>query len=398
MKQIKWFLRKIIALIVDILFYCVKKDDHLYLFGIALGANNKEYFMHNSKYLFLKLQNNSQNIRTVWLCDNEQMLEIFKANGFSNVFKRNSIKGIWSIIKAKYWICDFSSDQISKIRSRVSKSISINLWHGASGLKKVENDAKLPKNQSIQGKIYQLLKPYNEIFIVNSKYETSVRKSAFNIQDDSIKLLGSPRLDILYNDIPNSEIFMEKDFTTIKLLKNKGKKLIFYTPTYRDTGKDISGWLKSDKLKNFLKENSAILVCKLHFADINSLNFQISEEFYKMNSNSDIYPVLKYSDALITDYSSIYFDYLHLDKPVIYHIPDLKEYTEQCRGFYRSYETLTAGVYTRTEDELLSAIADVIKGIDNYKEQRKKLLDEMFVYQDGNNCERVVEWLKSLDK
>ncbi|MBQ2871928.1 CDP-glycerol glycerophosphotransferase family protein, partial [bacterium] len=213
-----------------------------------------------------------------------------------------------------------------------------------------------------------------------------------------IKILGSPRLDVLLHDIPNAEMFMEEDFNNIKNFKTQGKKIFIYMPTFRDTGKDISGWLKSDKLKEFLHNNNAVLVCKLHPFDKNSLDFELSEDFYKMDSDSDVYPILKYTDALITDYSSVYFDYLLLDKPILYYSPDLKEYQEKCRGFYEPYDKLTAGAITQTEQELFDAMQNVIDGVDNYKEQRKALRDRMFKYQDGRNCERVIEWIKSLDK
>ena len=115
-----------------------------------------------------------------------------------------------------------------------------------------------------------------------------------------------------------------------------------------------------------------------------------------MNYDSDLYAVLKYMDAMISDYSSVYFDFLLLDRPIIYYVPDLEEYQEKCRGFYEPYENLTAGIKTRTEEELIDAMQDVINGIDNYKEDRKRLRDQTFKYQDGKNCERVVEWIKSL--
>lgn len=191
---------------------------------------------------------------------------------------------------------------------------------------------------------------------------------------------------------------MEEDYNNIKSLYKQGKKLFFYVPTFRDTQKDISGWLKSRNLHNFLHENNIVLVCKLHPFDKNSLDSDLVEDFYKMASDSDIYAVLKYSDALITDYSSIYFDYLLLDKPILYYVPDLEEYQEKCRGFYRPYEELTAGIKTYNEDELINAMQNVVNGVDNYKGQREKLRDKMFKYQDGRNCERVVEWIRSLDK
>ena len=63
---------------------------------------------------------------------------------------------------------------------------------------------------------------------------------------------------------------------------------------------------------------------------------------------------------------------------------------------YEPYENLTAGIYAKSEDELLQGLTDIINGVDNYKEKRKALRDRMFVYQDDNNCERNVEFIKSL--
>ena len=398
MVYIRWIFYRLLSLIIGtILDLIIPKDKNLWLFGTSLNSKNQECFLHNSKYLYLYLINNNLKIKPVLLCDNEDMRQALINANFKNVYARNSLMGILCIIRAKYWLCDFNGSQISRFRSPINKSKVINLWHGTGGIKKCENDIKLFK-KSIYAVIYKLFKMNDDYFNVDSEHEIAFRKSAFNIKDSQVIILGSPRLDILYQDIPYSDIFMEKDYSDIKNFKEQGKKLFFYTPTFRDTGKDISGWLKSFKLHKFLKDNNASLICKLHPSDYNSLNFELPEEIYKMDNTSDIYPVLKFADCLISDYSSIYFDFLLLDKPIIYHIPDLEEYQEQCRLPYESYESLTAGAKTRTEDDIISAMQDVINGIDNYKTDRKRLRDQTFKYQDGKNCERVVEWIKGLDK
>lgn len=401
MKKIKIFIilttNKIIQFMVSLLLF---RSSQIIVMGLQLnlGKNKiKDYFMHNTKYLFLHLNNQKQkDFKVVWLTDDKLMQEKFKEKGFKNIYLRKSIKGIYYALRAKYWIYDNTKDTVYKNMS--GNAIGINLWHGIP-LKKIEYD--MPKYSNLptwQKNIFKFLRGKDNFYIVNSEYEQRCYETAFLTKKEDIKILGSPRLDVLLNDISNSNLFMEKDFKKIKEFKEQGKKLFFYTPTFRDTDKDISSWLKSQNLKNFLKNNNAILICKLHFVDKNSLNFELTEEFYKMDSDSDIYPVLKYSDALITDYSSIYFDYLLLDKPILYYPIDLEEYQEKCRGFYRPYDDLTAGVKAYNEDELVSAMNDVINGVDNYKEKRKLLRDKMFKYQDGRNCERVVEWIRSLDK
>lgn len=402
MNKIKWVLNRLFCYLLNILLnICFHKNKKKILFGCKPAPYTKDAFIHNTKYLFLSLQNNS-NYQTLFLCDNTKLIQEFKKIGIKNIAKRNSLKGIWAILTSAYWFCDITANQVTRFNAQNTNAIIINLWHGASGLKKVGYDAiesQLKfKRKDFQDCVYKALKKMDNYYITNSSYESQCRKSAFGATEEQIVILGSPRLDVLYKDIPNAEIFMEEDFNNIKNLKKEGKNLIIYMPTFRDTGKDISGWLKSDRIRIFLKNTNSVLICKLHPFDKNVIDFSLGNEFYKMANDSDVYPILKYTDALITDYSSVYFDYLHLNKPIIYYIPDLKEYETKCRGFYRPYETLTAGIYAKNEDELLQAMQDIVNGIDNYKAKRKALLDEMFVFQDGNNCKRVIDWLNSLEE
>ena len=400
-KQIRFLIKNIIRIILEGFVSLISfRDKNIVVMGLRtsitkLNKTSKDYFMHNTKYLFLKLSKICNDFKFIYLCDDKEISETLKAKEFKNIYSRKSLKGLYYTLRAKYWIYDDSKDCINnKLLS--GGATCINLWHGTGSLKSCGNILELYKNPLIS-KIYIALFPFKSSYYnIDSEHEANGRKYMFGAKDNQIVINGSPRLDIFYNDIPNADIFMEEDFAAIKGFKEQGKKLLFYTPTFRDTGKDISGWLKSEKLHSFLRANNAILVCKLHFADKNSLDFELPEEIYKMDSTSDIYPVLKYADGLISDYSSIYFDFLLLDKPIIYHVPDLEEYQEQCRGFYEPYETLTAGVKTRTEDEIISAMQDVLNGVDNYKDDRKRLRDQTFKYQDGHNCERVVEWIKSL--
>ena len=398
-KQIKFFILNIIRILLAKLLNClIKRDKNIFLFSCNPGQTG-DIFLHNTKYFYLYLNfTNKLKIKTVWLTNDNFMLEKLNNIGLKDVYTRNSLKGIYYALKAKYWFTDYlMSDTTYSILS--SNAVGINFWHGTGGLKKSGQDDIhfiIPQKESLQSKIYNILRIKDTYFNVDSEHESFYRKSAQGATDNQIVIKGSPRLDVLFKDFPNAELFMEEEFNYIKILKQQGKKLFFYVPTFRETQKDISSWLKSPKLAEFLSNNNVVLVCKLHPFDKNSLNFDLNEHFYKMNSQSDLYSVLKYMDVMISDYSSVYFDYLLLDRPILYYVPDLEEYQEKCRGFYAPYETLTAGAKVKTEDELLSAMQDVIDGRDNYKEDRKRLRDQTFKYQDGKNCERVIDWIKSL--
>lgn len=395
LKKIRWFIKNSFIKIASILLHILIPRNKKYVIFNGKFGKDHEIFLHNTKYLFLYMSNMKE-FHVSWLCDNKEMVKVFNKYGYRNVYSRKSLKGAYNALKSKYWLHDLLPEDLPMLYTE--GATIINPWHGTGSLKKCGNDDQNNvKYNRLEQKIINTFTLKDSFFNVDSEHEGKYRMQAFDAKEEQIVINGSPRLDVLFKDFEHQELFMEEDFNAIKQLKENGKKLFFYVPTWRDTKEDISGWLKSKRLDDFLSSNNAVLVCKLHPFDTNSLNFELSENFYKMNSDSDLYAVLKYMDAMISDYSSVYFDFLLLDRPIIYYVPDLEEYQVKCRSFYEPYENLTAGVKAYNEDELINAMQEVINGVDNYKEQRKALRDRMFKYQDGHNCERVVEWIKSLD-
>ena len=380
----------------------IRRDKNIVLFGnypIPFFKSNKrtEQFMHNTKYLFLYLTQNETGLKIIYLCDDKNKRETFIKKGYKNVYSRKSLKGIYYTLRAKYWITDYDTDSVADYLLSY-KAVIINVWHGMPFKKIIFTEKRYSKDMTkLISKIWNVFRPKNNYIIANNTIDQQIYVNAFIMELKNIIIKGSPRLDVFYNDIKDKELFMEEDFENIKHLKEQGKHLIIYMPTFRDTGKDILGWLNSEKIRALLKKNNAVLLCKIHPADKNSVKVSSCEEIYIMDGHSDVYSVLKYTDILITDYSSINFDYLLLDKPIIYYPLDFEEYQQKCRELFTSYKEFTVGEIANTENELLQAIQNAIEGIDNFKEQRKVLRDKMFKYQDGKNCRRVAEWIKSLD-
>jgi CDP-glycerol glycerophosphotransferase len=357
----------------------------------------KEQFLHNTKYMYLYLNNSNTNMKFVYLCDEDDRTKKMHQCGLKNIYSRKSLRGIYYTLRAKYWITDY--DKITVANPWLSHgAIVINFFHGY-GPKKVVflDDRYKPHYSPFIYKIWNACRLKEDYVVANSKSEANYLKSAL-LPKKGAKILGSPRLDVLINDIPNSDLFMEDDFNNIKSLKEQGYKLLIYMPTWRDTGGDVSGWLNNPKLNELLKQNKTVLICKLHPADKNFKEDKQSETLYFMKKNSDVYSILKYTDGLISDYSSIFVDYLLLDKPIIYYIYDIKEFQELNRGgFYRPFEEFVAGETPMNENQLLEAIQNVANGKDCFKGKRKELRDKYFIYQDGKNCERVINWIKELN-
>lgn len=390
-KRQQWILKKIILILINwILNIFIKRDENMYLFGMYGHMIKREMFYHNSKYLFMYLQKKHPEIKSIWLSDDEKIINELKNKGYKNIIKKNSLKGILSTIKAGYLFYDLRAKQVSELLCHSSSMKIINLWHGIP-LKKIFYD------MLYEPPLSTALNPKTSYYTVCGDYDFKIWKTAFRAKENQIKILGNPRLDAINQVIENYEIFMEKDYNNIKKLKESGKKLILYMPTFRDTKKDISGWLDSKELAVLLKNNNATLLCKLHYRDKNKLNPELEDTIYKIDSDTDIYPILKYTDCLLTDYSSINFDYLLTNKPIVYYVPDFEEYQEKCRKFYIPLEEFAVGDICKKQEELIYSLNKVLTEKDEHKDKRDNLKNKIFKYQDNNNTKRVVEFIKSLN-
>lgn len=166
--------------------------------------------------------------------------------------------------------------------------------------------------------------------------------------------------------------------------------MIFYMPTFRESEILFFENFDRDDFQMFLEENNILFCIKLHpksklneeFRNIQSENIMV------INKDADPYVFLKMADVLITDYSSIYFDYLLLDRPIIFFAYDLEEYLNDSREMYFDYDEFTPGEKVNDYQELKSGIVKVIYYSDQYKEARNLMRNYVFDYDIS--CNNIV--------
>ena len=205
----------------------------------------------------------------------------------------------------------------------------------------------------------------------------------FNYDDEVIQLLGLPRYDTLDN----------KD----------SKKQILFMPTYRRTLKkrdalDFSDYLKrinsfinNERLIKFLNESGYELIFKPHYELLPNVDLFDSQNV-KLGIDESYQDLFNESVILITDYSSVAFDFAYLKKPVIYYHHGDDYHNEKA---YFDYETMGFGDITYNEDELVNRIIEYIENGCAMEDELKERVDEFFEFKDKNNCKRVYEWLIS---
>ena len=218
---------------------------------------------------------------------------------------------------------------------------------------------------------------------------------------------------------PRNDGLMSK--RKIEGLTKKGEKTIIWMPTYRNHNTEagmhtgihfpygvpcIENKTQLEKLNQTLAKNKVRLIIRLHPAEdrttINNLslsNIELYENSSFGKSGEQLYDVLKYTDALITDYSSIYYDYLLLKNPVGLAVPDEKEYTKSYELAEKNYRDFMRGNFIVNFAELEKFIENVAKGKDPAKKDEEWALNRYHKYKDGNSSKRVVDILmKEINK
>lgn len=222
---------------------------------------------------------------------------------------------------------------------------------------------------------------------------------AFRAED--FPVLGFPCTDVLQR-LPSKHDMLGADVALYAALarhRKGGGKVMVYMPTFRDTGGNAieDGALDPTALDHFCRRNNILLVLKFHplvpVEAIRQLDGLVVHA-----SAQDIYPLLPLTDALITDYSSIYFDYLLVDKPLIFFPYDKEKYLTRDRELFFDYEAMTPGMHVRTMDALMAALLRVaaqdVGAADMRAEERRALRDKLFAQRDGRAAHRVCAYIK----
>lgn len=324
----------------------------------------------------------------MWLNDNER----------TTVIQYGNMDYYRLFATAKYWVVN--SRIISAIDVR-PEQVYLQCWHGTP-LKRLGYDIEVDGANSLHTK-EALCKHYA---IDARKYTNMVSPSAFCTErfisafgldkigkQDIIIEEGYPRNDFLAN-------YTGEDVERVR--KGLGvpadKKLILYAPTWRDnqhvsgTGYVFDNPLDFDMLREEFGSEYVVLF-RPHYFVANAFDFSKYEGWvYDVSAYPDINDLYIVSDILITDYSSVFFDYSILKRPILFFMYDLKYYQDTVRGFYISLDDLP-GPIVETEEDLKDKLRTIDKWTRDaeYVKKYKTFSDKFTYLDDGHASERVVK-------
>ncbi|MBQ2642950.1 MAG: CDP-glycerol glycerophosphotransferase family protein [Eubacterium sp.] len=386
MKTIKDALRAVMLFYKKILYKIAQRttkvDDKLVFFESFQGRN----YSCNPKGIYQAMDESEDYnaYKHVWAFRDVKSHDYIKSSN-TKVVKFESFKYYRALAKAKYWV--FNSNTRKFVVPK-DNQVFVQTWHGTP-LKKIGCDVEKAGNAVTDlediAPLYRREAEKISYFISPSKFCTEKLVSAFDLDDDKKVLeTGYPRNDELFT-ATNAEVSSIKK----KLGIDEKKHVILYAPTFRDNAhSQITGFnnaigIDFKRLEQMLGDDYVILF-RGHYFISKAADFSIYGDFLiDVSDVEDINELYLASDLLITDYSSVFFDYANLRKPILFYMYDLDAYKNHIRDLYIDVLDLP-GPIIEEFDELAEQIKRKVAW--HAVDMKYSLFNETYNYLDGPDC------------
>lgn len=352
----------------------------------AFGGKN---YSDSPKYVYEYMMKHHPNYEFIWVLKKPDSIQI---PGPAKKVRKNSKAYYDAYSRAKYWV---SNARLPLFLNKKPNQVYIQTWHGTP-LKRLANDMKVIRMPGTTTDRYK--RNFREetnrwdYLVSPNAYSSKIFETAFWMNPEQILEIGYPRNDVLVNR-SQDEAYIQEIKENLNLPEDK--KVIMYAPTWRDDefvkkGKYLFDLkIDLDNLQEQLGDEYVILL-RMHYLISNALDLRGYEEFAIDVSNySDISELYLISDCLITDYSSVMFDYGVLKRPQFFFAYDLDKYGQDLRGFYLDYHKDLPGPIYQDAYKL----ADDLKNLDQVKVDYKDKIDTFYndfcSLEDGKSSKAI---------
>lgn len=359
-------------------------DQKLIVFESGVG---KQY-ADSPRYIYEEILKRQLDYRKIWFCNRNIKFDDIDTKRV----QRLSPKYYYYLARAKYWVNNQNFPTYIKKRPQ---TIYLQTWHGTP-LKKMLYDIEEVHGRSDDyvERVGNAVKNWD--FLVSpSPYATQAFRSAFRYNGKVLET-GYPRNDIFYKS--------EKDEIARNVRKKlnieAGKKVILYAPTFRDDQVSNKNKFIFDIHMDFhrMKEelgDEYVILLRMHVLISNKINIEesLSDFVYNVSSYSDIQELYLITDILITDYSSVMFDFANTGRPILFYTFDIESYRNNLRGFYIDFENEAPGPCITDTDQVIDCLKNIKEIEVEYKEKYKLFQEKYCPLEDGLASKRIVEEL-----
>ena len=357
------------------------------VFDSSLGKS----YAGNPKYIYEYLVANGYDIKwdCIWFYEKDK----YNIPGMSRQVQYGRMRYLYYMATAKIWVFD---NRQPEFLIRRKDTYYIQTWHGTP-LKKLALDMEdvfMVGETDINEYKKHFAKNVQtwDYLISQNAFSSETFARAFDFHKKMLEI-GYPRNDILYAD-NKEEIAAE---VKKELGIPEGKRVILYAPTWRDNqfydrGKyKFTLALDLGRLQKEFGEDSVVLL-RTHYYIADILDLTEYEGFvYNGSQYEDVSRLYLASDICITDYSSVFFDFANLKRPMLFFAYDYEDYADEIRGMYMDMEKELPGPILRTNDAVVDALHHMDAIEETYKERYEEFYERFCSVDDGHASERVIE-------
>lgn len=368
------------------LFGFKKRDTDLWVFGEWFGNRCCDNCLYFANYL----ANKYPNLKLVWItCPGTNTSQLYSTVLRVDMDSKDAIKKLKSAGVVMF--VQGMEDVTHKKLVYYSGAMVINMWHGVPW-KKIGTDGRTRKLNYYYTKMYYKMFGA-KYFLSISDEMTNIVSRAYEIKKSRCIRSGYPRNSLFYTQ--EKEKFRKKVIDYISNTYNysipNSSHLVVYMPTFRDGKKEIFSFnnILNDENVKFLRYNNIVILQKVHYVTSKRLGektennygrvFNIGGEFLSQE-------LLAAADILVTDYSSCFFDFLLLNRPIIHFLYDYNFYISEDRGLYYDKTDIACGDIIEDENELLVAIKENLDNSNKNIELRQERIKKYMKYEDPNTC------------
>ncbi|WP_086350993.1 CDP-glycerol glycerophosphotransferase family protein [Candidatus Enterococcus clewellii] len=390
-KRIETVYHSIVKCLFFILGYFPKKK--LLFFESFHG---KQY-SDNPRAIYEYVRNNHPDYQCIWAVKKgyEAYFDSYKVP----YVRRLGVRWLLTMPRATYWI--FNTRMPSWMK-KSQHTVYVQTWHGTP-LKKLGLDIEAIKMPGINTVEYQqdIIQEASrwDILISPNAYSTECFRSAFAYEGKILET-GYPRNDVLVRT-ENKEAYIRS--IKKKLGIEEKKKVILYAPTWRDDHYFSQGAYRYENHFPFQEmlhaDKDLVIVTRLHYLiaeklDISSYGSAVIDG----SAYEDIRDLYMIADILITDYSSVMFDFALTDKPMLFYMYDYKNYEEAIRGFYFDPHTILPGPIVMEEEVLVSEVLAILNGTALENDIRYSQFKRQFVHlSETSSAEEVITYVFGME-
>lgn len=373
--------------------FLTPRNKKKWVFGTNVG------FTDNAKYLFIYVNELKNEIKPIWISHSKKVVNEVRELGFK-AYRKYSLPGLYHCLTSRIYIFTYHSKDINFFTSGNAKKV--NLWHGVGIKGKGGTEKGYAFTNNILSRILlpHIFEKYT-LFLSTSPLMNKHFSKIYNIDHRVIYEDIYPRCYYMCKSQSENEKFINKyEKGTIPFINSfkSYKKIYLYMPTWRGNLKDdffVDAGFNFEELDKKLKEKNALFLLKLHPA-VKVLNYKFENysNIISLDKNMDIYPILNFTDVLITDYSSIYYDYLLLDKKEILLYPfDKEEYIRNSTDLVFDYDEYTPGIKVYNfNDFMMTLFSDINLEV----KEKEHIIDLFWGKSDIKDLSPLCNKIKSL--